>query len=158
MELFIDGLIDGRIEIKEIDNERYSIKLFHNSKDFSNKASFSLDGKRTIILDKEGKDYILTFCCLKENRKVEDYFVSWSFIFKLNDEQVKQLKNLNGLIGIDKGFLEKKTNKSNALIKLENVLSSIGTSNEILKEMGIYSDIFHSNTYGFLNKIKKEGN
>lgn len=149
MRRYVKDIFDMTVFIESIKDDVVSIRT--NKHD----GSYFLETRNTVVLDEDGEIYILNFCCIdKENFKMGDYFVSWSFIFRLNNEQANYLKVFNEAFFEDGPRWGNKNKKSNTLNNLEKALSSIGDYEDILKRMGIYSDIFHYTTYCFFNKIE----
>ena len=118
--------------------------IYLKVKTTKNQTIYSVDYDKTIILDENGKEYVLTFCYVDYGAGgPTDCIETFSFIFKVNEQQLEVLKNLTGHIG-------------DGNINFENIkttLSEFGNPTDILKIMDISEEDLDSDIYGFLNEI-----
>ena len=133
-----------------IENGNKDIKI--KIKKTKNKTDYSLDLNDAIILDNNGKNYILTFCVIDYGGGGPfDYVEESSFIFKVNDWQAEVLKGLVGHLGSGTSYGQKSKNKT--FEKLKNSLCQFGNTDELLKKMDIDDKTFYSDVFVFLNEF-----
>lgn len=117
-----------------------------------------------IILDENGKDYILTFCSIDYGGGGPyDCVYDYHNIFKVNEWQLEVLKTLVGSLG--KGVHSPmfscnpnkgKEPKSEAFKKVEYTLKMLGNVEDLLDKMNLTKNDLFSDSFCFLNEVPNE--
>lgn len=156
MRRYIEVVVNHKPFVESLDDVVVELKSTKN------KTEYSLDYDKTIVLDENGKEYVLTFCCVDYGGGGPDDCVDeYAFIFKVNEWQLEILKLLTGDLGRGVEYpnyfnyypKEKHTKKNEVFKKLEYTLVQLGNLEDILDKMDIKEDTLYSTTYGFLNEI-----
>ena len=135
-EPYIDSLEDFRdITIYELKGEKHI-------------RAALVEEENIIVLDPNGKDYLLTICWVEYGGAgPEDCFEDLHWIIKANEQQVEKLKALTGQLGRDSVVAYEKIKESLSFTpQCESILQRIENS-------GLIADWYNA-IYGFLSEFK----
>lgn len=158
MRRYVDVIVEHEPYVSNIEDIKVEIKRSKHE------TFFTID-KEPIILDDNGKDYVLTFCCIDYGGGgcAGDCVNDFNYIFRLNEWQFETLKTLIGFIGMGVNEpiyscnpMQGKEPKSEVFKKVENTLKMLGNSKDLLEKMNLTNDNLFSKTFGFLNEIPIE--
>lgn len=119
-----------------------------------------------IVLDENGEDYVLTFCCLDIGGGPNDCISDYSYLLKVSDWQLEIIKTLVVEDNLEKIPYGAKYDSKGSIGKGKQVCEKLKytfmpISKTLVDDMGIKKEFFEDEEYGwdynkvfvFLNKL-----